>query len=114
MIFASAKRKSDCFSLMNQKVNNKSENGTDAGSESRSKACFDYTEQQGGKDREAGLKLTSHRSSSHPLIRSPFFDILTQYKRLAVNDERSSSVLTFQSDMTLTALRTIHINQLTN
>ena len=32
------------------------ENGTDAGSESRSKIYFDYAEQQGGKDREAGLK----------------------------------------------------------
>ena len=31
-------------------------NGTDAGSESRSKIYFDYAEQQGGKDREAGLK----------------------------------------------------------
>ena len=31
-------------------------NGTDAGSESRSKAYFDYAEPQGGKDREAGLK----------------------------------------------------------
>ena len=33
-----------------------SQNGTDAGSESRSKIYFDYAEQQGGKDREAGLK----------------------------------------------------------
>ena len=32
------------------------ENGTAAGSESRSKVCFDYAERQGGKDREAGLK----------------------------------------------------------
>ena len=32
------------------------ENGTDAGSESRSEIYFDYAEQQGGKDREAGLK----------------------------------------------------------
>ena len=31
-------------------------NGTDAGSESRSKIYCDYAEQQGGKDREAGLK----------------------------------------------------------
>ena len=31
-------------------------NGTDAGSESRSEIYFDYAEQQGGKDREAGLK----------------------------------------------------------
>ena len=37
----------------------KTENGTDAGSESRSKVCFDYAERQGGKDREAGLKLES-------------------------------------------------------
>ena len=36
--------------------NRKSENGTDAGSESRSEIYFDYAEQQGGKDREAGLK----------------------------------------------------------
>ena len=34
-------------------------NGTDAGSESRSKIYFDYAEQQGGKDREAGLKRKS-------------------------------------------------------
>ena len=34
----------------------KTENGTDAESESRSKIYFDYAEQQGGKDREAGLK----------------------------------------------------------
>ena len=34
-------------------------NGTDAGSESRSKINFDYAEQQGGKDREAGLKRKS-------------------------------------------------------
>ena len=34
----------------------RTENGTDAGSESRSKIYFDYAEQQGGKDREAGLK----------------------------------------------------------
>ena len=32
------------------------ENGTDAGSDSRSEIYFDYAEQQGGKDREAGLK----------------------------------------------------------
>ena len=57
----------------------KTENGTDAGSESRSKIYFDYAEQQGGKDREAGLKrknnsLTTHRSPltvnffHHPLL----------------------------------------------
>ena len=34
----------------------RTENGTDAGSESRSKIYFDYAEQQGGKEREAGLK----------------------------------------------------------
>ena len=34
----------------------KTENGTDAESESRSKIYFDYAEQQGGKDRKAGLK----------------------------------------------------------
>ena len=32
-------------------------NGSDAGSESRSKVYFDYAEQQGGKDREAGLNV---------------------------------------------------------
>jgi hypothetical protein len=32
-------------------------NGTDAGSKSRSKVYFDYAEQQGGKDREAGLNV---------------------------------------------------------
>ena len=57
----------------------KTENGTDAGSESRSKIYFDYAEQQGGKDREAGLKrknnsLTAHHSPltvnffHHPLL----------------------------------------------
>ena len=38
------------------------ENGTDAGSESRSKIYFDYAEQQGGKDREAGLKRKTENS----------------------------------------------------
>ena len=33
----------------------KTEIGTDAGSESSSKIYFDYAEQQGGKDRKAGL-----------------------------------------------------------
>ena len=52
----------------------KSENGTDAGSESRSKIYFDYAEQQGGKDREAGLKLKTNipppeRCSSSPYLR---------------------------------------------
>ena len=37
------------------------ENGTDAGSESRSKIYFDYAEQQGGKNREAGLKRKTIR-----------------------------------------------------
>ena len=57
----------------------KTENGTDAGSENRSKIYFDYAEQQGGKDREAGLKrknnsLTAHHSPltvnffHHPLL----------------------------------------------
>ena len=57
----------------------KTENGTDAGSESRSKIYFDYAEQQGGKDHEAGLKrknnsLTAHHSQltvnffHHPLL----------------------------------------------
>ncbi|MBQ1199186.1 MAG: glutamyl-Q tRNA(Asp) synthetase [Bacteroidaceae bacterium] len=57
----------------------KTENGTDPGSESRSKIYFDYAEQQGGKDREAGLKrknnsLTAHHSPltvnffHHPLL----------------------------------------------
>ena len=32
-------------------------NGTDAGSESRSKVYFDYAEQQGGKYRKAGLNV---------------------------------------------------------
>ena len=41
------------------------ENGTDAGSESRSEIYFDYAEQQGGKDREAGLK----RKTNSPLRR---------------------------------------------
>ncbi|MBR2458798.1 MAG: hypothetical protein IKB39_05755, partial [Bacteroidaceae bacterium] len=34
----------------------RTENGTDAESESRSKIYFDYAEQQGGKDRKAGLE----------------------------------------------------------
>ena len=42
------------------------ENGTDAGSESRSEIYFDYAEQQGGKDREAGLK---RKTNSPPLRR---------------------------------------------
>ena len=57
----------------------KTENGTDAGSENRSKIYFDYAEQQGGKDHEAGLKrknnsLTVHHSPltvnffHHPLL----------------------------------------------
>ena len=57
----------------------KTENGTDAGSENRSKIYFDYAEQQGGKDHEAGLKrknnsLTAHHSPltvnffHHPLL----------------------------------------------
>ena len=44
----------------------KCENGTDAGSESRSKIYFDYAEQQGGKDREAGLKLKTVRAYPLP------------------------------------------------
>ena len=47
----------------NENGNRKSENGTDAGSESRSEIYFDYAEQQGGKDREAGLK----RKTTYPL-----------------------------------------------
>ena len=57
----------------------KTENGTDAGSENRSKIYFEYAEQQGGKDHEAGLKrknnsLTAHHSPltvnffHHPLL----------------------------------------------
>ena len=64
------------------------ENGTDAGSESRSKIYFDYAEQQGGKDREAGLKRKTEYSEKseyseysetsetsddkHPPFRFPF------------------------------------------
>ena len=44
-------------------------NGTDAGSESRSKVYFDYAEQQGGKDREAGLKV---KTENGELVRSTF------------------------------------------
>lgn len=47
--------------------NGKLKNGTDAGSESRSKIYFDYAEQQGGKDREAGLKRKTVRT--YPLRR---------------------------------------------
>ena len=44
----------------------KTENGTDAGSENRSKIYFDYAEQQGGKDREAGLKRKTVRTYPLP------------------------------------------------
>ena len=44
------------------------ENGTDAGSESRSKIYFNYAEQQGGKDRKAGLKRKTNRPP--PSLRS--------------------------------------------
>ena len=63
----------------------RTENGTDAGSESRSKIYFDYAEQQGGKDREAGLKRKTEYSEKseyseysetsddkHPPFRFPF------------------------------------------
>ena len=40
----------------------KGENGKLRVSESRSKIYFDYAEQQGGKDREAGLKLKTENS----------------------------------------------------
>ena len=47
-------------------------NGTDAGSESRSKVYFDYAEQQGGKDREAGLKVkTVNENYNSSAQRSP-------------------------------------------
>ena len=39
-------------------------NGTDAGSESRSKVYFDYAEQQGGKDDKVGL---NRKTFIHPL-----------------------------------------------
>ena len=42
------------------------ENGTDAGNESRSKIYFDYAEQQGGKDREAGLKRETNIPPPRP------------------------------------------------
>ena len=60
----------------------KTENGTDAGSESRSNIYFDYAEQQGGKDREAGLKrknnsLTAHHSPLTAHLSSPEEDVST-------------------------------------
>ena len=60
----------------------KTENGTDAGSESRSKIYFDYAEQQGGKNREAGLKrknnsLTAHHSPLTAHLSSPEEDVST-------------------------------------
>ena len=48
------------------KNHGETENGTDAGSESRSKIYFDYAEQQGGKDREAGLKRKSENYRESP------------------------------------------------
>ena len=55
-------------------------NGTDAGSESRSKIYFDYAEQQGGKDDEVGLK----RKTIHPLrfARRPCLRGTVSYNRL--------------------------------
>ena len=38
----------------------KGEDGTDAGSESRSKIYFDYAEQQGGKDDKVGLNRQTY------------------------------------------------------
>ena len=60
----------------------KTENGTDAGSENRSKIYFDYAEQQGGKDHEAGLKrknnsLTAHHSPLTAHLSSPEEDVST-------------------------------------
>ena len=60
----------------------KTENGTDAGSERRSKIYFDYAERQGGKDREAGLKrknnsLTAHHSPLTAHLSSPEEDVST-------------------------------------
>ena len=52
----------------------KSENGTDAGSESRSKVYFDYAEQQGGKDREAGLKRKTVRAYPLRFARPPILE----------------------------------------
>ena len=48
------------------KKHRETENGTDAGSESRSKIYFDYAEQQGGKDREAGLKRKTENYRKSP------------------------------------------------
>ena len=45
-------------------------NGIDAGSESRSEIYFDYAEQQGGKDREAGLKRKRKTNRPPPSLRS--------------------------------------------
>ena len=48
--------------IVGKEEKEETENGTDAGSESRSKIYFDYAEQQGGKDREAGLKRETENS----------------------------------------------------
>ena len=56
-------------------------NGTDAGSESRSKVYFDYAEQQGGKDREAGLNVKTENGelfrstldAQHSTLNAPLF-----------------------------------------
>ena len=53
-------------SLFEERESAQTENGTDAGSESRSKIYFDYAEQQGGKDREAGLNRKTENYLSTP------------------------------------------------
>ena len=71
------------------------ENGTDAGSESRSKIYFDYAEQQGGKDREAGLKRKTVRTYPLRFARPPILEgqrkwdtVNTVGTRHAVSDKR--------------------------
>ena len=61
----------DLFALGGrEREEGETENGTDAGSESRSEIYFDYAEQQGGKDREAGLKRKRKTNRPPPSLRS--------------------------------------------
>ena len=60
------------------------ENGTDAGNESRSKIYYDYAEQQGGKDREAGLK---RRTSIPPSVASLLVTPISGGQRKTGNGE---------------------------
>ena len=67
-----------------QRTQKCNKNGTDAGSESRSKIYSDYAEQQGGKDREAGLK---RRTSIPPSVASLLVTPISGGQRKTGNGE---------------------------